>query len=102
MKTARRSTPRVETRPQNQLPIRPAVGDVADGQPPDPNFNFCECPTGYTCSQIRPFVGLGDANLSGKYCIKEGTEFDSEGDCGSVQGHFNATQCKGIGSSAAQ
>jgi hypothetical protein len=76
--------------------------DVADGQPADPNFNFCECPTGYTCSQIRPFVGLGDANLSGKYCIKEGTEFVNEGDCGSVQGHFNATQCKGIGASSAQ
>lgn len=73
--------------------------DVADGEPPDPNFNFCECPTGYTCSQIRPNVGLGDKQLTGKYCIKDGTEFTTEGTCGAVQGHFNATQCKGVGSS---
>lgn len=70
--------------------------DVADGEPADPNFNFCECPTGYTCSQIRPNVGLGDKQLTGKYCIKESTEFTTEGTCGAVQGHFNATQCKGI------
>jgi len=70
--------------------------DVADGEPPDPNFNFCECPTGYTCSQIRPNVGLGDKQLTGKYCIKEGTEFVTEGTCGAVQGHYNATQCKGV------
>lgn len=71
--------------------------DVADGEPPDPNFNFCECPNGYTCSQIRPNVGLGDKQLTGKYCIKKDTEFTTEGACGSVQGHFNATNCKGVG-----
>jgi hypothetical protein len=70
---------------------------VADGEPEDPNFNFCECPTGYSCEQIRPNVGLGDKQLTGKYCIKEGTEFTTEGTCGAVQGHFNATQCKGVG-----
>jgi len=71
--------------------------DVADGEPPDPNFNFCECPTGYSCEQIRPNVGLGDNKLTGKYCIKQDTKFTSEGTCGSVQGHFNASQCKGVG-----
>jgi hypothetical protein len=75
--------------------------DVADGEPKDENFNFCECPTGYTCSQIRPNVGLGDVQLTGKYCIKQGTEFNAAiGDpCGAVKGHHNATQCKGIFSS---
>jgi hypothetical protein len=75
--------------------------DVAEGEPPDENFNFCECPTGYVCSQIRPNVGLGDVQLTGKYCIKQGTEFNAAiGDpCGTVKGHHNATQCKGIFSS---
>lgn len=68
---------------------------VAAGQEEDPNFNFCDCPTGYSCEQIRPFVGLGDPQLSGKYCIKDGTKFTTEGSCGSVDGHFNPTQCKG-------
>jgi hypothetical protein len=73
--------------------------DVADGEPPDPNFNFCECPTGYSCEQIRPNVGLGDKQLTGKYCIKQDTKFVSEGTCGAVKGHFTASQCNGVGSS---
>jgi hypothetical protein len=74
---------------------------VAEGEPADPNFNFCECPSGYSCSQIRPNIGLGDKQLTGKYCIKDGTWWDDpkknnkEGSCGSVQGHLNATVCKG-------
>jgi hypothetical protein len=70
--------------------------DVADGEPADPNFNFCECPTGYTCSQIRPNVGLGDKQLTGKYCIKEGTVFAGESDCKFSQGNSNPLQCKGV------
>jgi len=62
----------------------------------DANFNFCDCPEGYTCSEIRPNVGLGDEQLAGKYCIKQGTEFTDVGtDCGSVSG-FWATQCAGL------
>jgi hypothetical protein len=71
--------------------------DVADGEPPDPNFNFCECPTGYVCSQIRPNVGLGDVQLTGKYCIKEGTEFQNKGECAQIKGHGRAPQCEGLG-----
>ncbi|MRG93268.1 hypothetical protein [Polyangium spumosum] len=70
---------------------------VAEGADPDPNFNFCECPTGYTCEEIRPDVGLGDKQLTGKYCIKQDTKFVTEGSCGTVKGHYNATQCKGVG-----
>lgn len=74
--------------------------DVADGEPDDPNFNFCECPTGYSCSQIRPNVGLGDKQLTGKYCIKEGTAFGGESDCRFSQGNGNPLQCKGISTAA--
>lgn len=69
---------------------------IAEGQKADENFNFCECPTGYVCEQIRPYVGLGDPLLAGKYCIKEGTKFENEGTCGTVKGNFDATQCKGV------
>ena len=69
---------------------------VADGEPEDPNFNFCECPTGYSCEQIRPNVGLGDKQLTGKYCVKEGTAFGGESDCKFSQGNSNPLQCKGI------
>jgi hypothetical protein len=62
----------------------------------DPNFNYCSCPTGFTCSEIRKFVGLGDPNLSGSYCIKEGTKFVSESSCGNgLKGYIDPLECKG-------
>jgi hypothetical protein len=71
--------------------------DVAPGQMKDPNFNFCTCPTGFECKLIRPFEGLGDAELAGSYCIKSGTEFDSTTAASTctVPGHFNSTSCSG-------
>lgn len=70
---------------------------VAEGEPNDPNFNFCECPTGFDCKEIRKNVGLGDKQITGKYCIKQGSQFDGEQKCGSVKGYFDSSQCKGIG-----
>lgn len=70
---------------------------VAEGEPEDENFNFCECPSGFECKEIRKNVGLGDKQITGKYCIKLGSEFKSEQDCGQVKGYFNSQQCKGIG-----
>jgi hypothetical protein len=62
----------------------------------DANFNFCDCPDGFTCEEIRPNVGLGDAQLAGKYCVKQNTVFQDVGtDCGSVAG-FWAPQCNGL------
>jgi hypothetical protein len=64
----------------------------------DKNFNFCECPETYDCVEIRKNVGLGDAQIAGKYCIKQGTKFDNQTvKCGTVQGHWNV-QCAGLGS----
>jgi hypothetical protein len=72
--------------------------DVAPGQPKDPNFNFCTCPTGFGCSLIRPFEGLGQPELAGSYCVKTGTEFKSEpiaeGEC-QVIGHESSGVTKG-------
>jgi hypothetical protein len=73
---------------------------VAEGEEEDENFNFCECPDGFECSEIRKNVGLGDKQITGKYCIKAGTGTDATNaplDCKQVQGYFNSTQCDGIG-----
>jgi hypothetical protein len=69
---------------------------VAEGEPEDENFNFCECPSGFECSEIRKNVGLGDKQITGKYCIKQNSAFESEQSCGQVKGYFNSQQCKGI------
>jgi hypothetical protein len=72
---------------------------VAEGQTDDGSFNFCDCPDGFECKEIRPDLGLGDKQISGKYCIKEGTEYVNEtsSNCGQVSGFFNGSICKGIG-----
>jgi hypothetical protein len=70
---------------------------VADGATDlEPNFNFCECPTGFSCSQVRPDVGIGDHLLTGKYCVKEATEYlgNAVTECGKVIGNRDST-CEG-------
>ena len=70
---------------------------VADGAADEPDFNFCECPTGFSCSQVRPDVGIGDPLLAGKYCVKEGTEFkgDQITECKKVVGFVDSPTCEG-------
>lgn len=76
---------------------------VAEGQPEDDNFNFCECPDGFECAEVRPNLGLGDEQLTGKYCVKKDDPIISNGkidpaaaatECGSVQGQ-TGTGCEG-------
>ncbi len=70
---------------------------VSDGDPPEPSFNFCACPSGFTCSEIRPDVGQSDQQLTGKYCIQDGTAFtDTDATCGVVAGNHELP-CAGIG-----
>lgn len=73
---------------------------IADGAAEEPDFNFCECPTGFSCSQVRPFVGLGDRLTTGKYCVKEATEYKDNvvGECGTVSGFFDSEICEGSNS----
>lgn len=80
---------------------------VAEGQPEDENFNFCECPEGFQCAEVRPDVGLGDKQLTGKYCVKNDDPIVQDGKvevalaatkCGGVVGHLgdtSSTGCKG-------
>ena len=69
---------------------------VADGEPDDPSFNFCSCPNGFECSQIRRDVGISDKQITGKYCIKTGSAYTTDTACGVVAGHFDNNVCKGL------
>lgn len=69
---------------------------LRDGETGDPNFNYCTCPTGFTCNEIRRNVGLGDAQLTGSYCIKENSAFDpNKPTCGTVVGNATPGDCEG-------
>lgn len=41
---------------------------------PDPNARYCECPSGFKCTALIDDLGLGNANLAGSYCVKDGTQ----------------------------
>lgn len=68
--------------------------DGAENDPVNLNANFCECPEGFTCTQIRADIGLGDKLLAGKYCIRDGSEFKSDSECRGVKGHLESG-CEG-------
>jgi hypothetical protein len=70
---------------------------VAAGQPAEPNFNFCSCPTGFECSEIRPDVGISDPQIAGKYCVRTGTAYTGQAvqECGVVDGHYESGICSG-------
>lgn len=70
-----------------------------DGTPPEEGVNYCECPSGYECSEIRKDYGLGDKQLAGKYCIKQGSAFAGVQACGAVSGYFETGRCAGLASS---
>jgi hypothetical protein len=69
-----------------------------EGAPPDDSFNYCACPSGFECKEIRKYYGFGDEQLAGKYCIKQGSEFEGKQECGAVNGYFDPGQCAGIAS----
>jgi len=68
-----------------------------DGTPPDDDANYCDCPNGFECAEIRKDYKLGDPLLAGKYCVKQGTVFETEQECGEVSGYHNQAQCSGLG-----
>jgi hypothetical protein len=44
---------------------------------PDANARYCECPSGYECSELVRELGLpGRAQLAGSYCVKAGTVYN--------------------------
>jgi len=43
---------------------------------PDTTARYCECPSGYQCEELVRELGLGESQLAGSYCIKDGTRYD--------------------------
>ena len=43
---------------------------------PDTTAKYCECPSGYVCSELVKELGLGPSQLAGSYCVKSGTVYD--------------------------
>lgn len=84
---------KVSTRSADQAVYCSCRCGIAEGAPAEDNFNFCECPTGFSCSEVRPSVGIGDPLITGKYCVKEGTEYKREavGECNGVTGFVDGT-----------
>lgn len=52
----------------------------------DPNAKYCDCPSGYSCTELLKDIGLGSKELAGSYCVKEGTQYDPNATAG--------TQCE--------
>jgi hypothetical protein len=48
---------------------------------PDPNARYCECPSGFECSEIvksRSADSTGQEKLNGSYCIRSGSDVDTD------------------------
>jgi hypothetical protein len=43
---------------------------------PDAAARYCDCPSGFSCSEVVPDLGRGGAQLPGKYCIRAGSAYD--------------------------
>lgn len=43
--------------------------------------NYCTCPSGFSCSQLVSSIGALDQGATGAYCIKNGTDYDSNNAC---------------------
>ena len=41
--------------------------------------NYCECPSGFGCTKLVDYIGLGDPHLAGSYCVRDGTQDFSPG-----------------------
>lgn len=49
---------------------------LLDGEEEDADTNYCDCPDGFQCSEIRKDIGLGDKQIAGGYCIPQDTQYD--------------------------
>jgi hypothetical protein len=89
---------RVEPEVEAQLLDRKAEDAVycscrCDG--PDPNAQYCECPSGFTCREQIQDQGLeGARQLVGSYCIRDGTEVEDAARIDQAQcRNVSAEQC---------
>jgi hypothetical protein len=45
---------------------------------PSENARYCECPSGFSCTELIPSIGLGKEELAGSYCVKDGTQYNAQ------------------------
>ena len=43
----------------------------------DDGANYCACPDGYSCDQLVASIGAAEQGLTGAYCVKKNTEYNS-------------------------
>jgi hypothetical protein len=43
--------------------------------------NYCSCPDGFTCTQLVTSIDEGNTGLTGAYCVKNGTQYESRDPC---------------------
>ena len=43
----------------------------------DKNARYCKCPSGFSCTDTIPNPGVGDAELAGSYCIRDGAGYEA-------------------------
>lgn len=65
---------------------------------PTPGAPVQECPEGFECREMLADVGLGDSQLAGSYCVRNGTYVDdpskipdtpcSDGNCGDANDFY--------------
>lgn len=55
---------------------------------PQANAPYCECPDGFSCADLIDDIGLGNKQLAGGYCVKNGSNPKSSKD-------IDTTRCTG-------
>jgi hypothetical protein len=60
---------------------------------PDPNARYCDCPSGYACTELVEDLGLGAGQLAGSYCVKDGTRYNEQRDRGGATCSAAANDC---------
>lgn len=53
--------------------------DINGDRPGDQTF--CDCPDGFQCERLVTSIGTGNEGLTGSYCIKRDTKFDTTTAC---------------------
>ncbi len=43
---------------------------------PDSSAPYCECPEGFSCSELIPDIPLASEQRSGSYCVRDGTQVE--------------------------
>jgi hypothetical protein len=57
-------------------------------------YNYCKCPSGFACTQLVSSIGGGgNQGLTGAYCVKNNTDFDSNKPCSPCDPTKSTTYC---------